>query len=314
MQVLDLLVIGEPLGELQWADKHHINVKFAGDVFNTAIYAKRLFSELNIGLFTAIGTDRFSENLSELLREECVNADCVKVLENATLGLYGIELSDTGERSFTYWRNSAAAKRMVEVHEDTFAALIQQPPKYCLFSGITLAILDNTSREKLLAVLSELSNKGTKVAFDPNYRPILWESQSVAKWWMEKAFTVANILLPGVDELELLFDINGVEACNDLLSKFDIEEVVYKADDDGNFIYVNNEQILHKPFVPAAKQIDSTAAGDSFAGAYLGSKLVGADYDAALHNARETAGTVVQHQGAIIAHDICAYLKNNALK
>ncbi|MFC3120685.1 sugar kinase [Agaribacter flavus] len=314
MQALDLLVIGEPLGELQWADKHSIDVKFAGDVLNTAIYAKRLFSKISVGLLTAIGTDRFSENLSELLDNESLDSSGVKVLENSTLGLYGIELSETGERSFTYWRNSSAAKRMVEVHEESFASLLANPPKYCLFTGITLAILDNASREKLISFLSSLSAAGTCVAFDPNYRPILWESQAVAKWWMEKAFGATDLLLPGVDELELLFELKGVDACNALLSKFDIKEVVFKADDDGNFVYIDNQKTIHMPFVPAEKQVDSTAAGDSFAGAYLGSKINGADHQVALHNARQTASTVVQYQGAIISEDICELLKNNQLK
>jgi 2-dehydro-3-deoxygluconokinase len=46
--------------------------------------------------------------------------------------------------------------------------------------------------------------------------------------------------------------------------------------------------------------VDTTAAGDSFAAAYLAARLGGADPVAAARAGHRLAGTVVCHRGAII--------------
>jgi 2-dehydro-3-deoxygluconokinase len=46
--------------------------------------------------------------------------------------------------------------------------------------------------------------------------------------------------------------------------------------------------------------VDTTAAGDSFAAAYLAARLAGVDSTAAARAGHQLARTVVQHPGAII--------------
>jgi sugar/nucleoside kinase (ribokinase family) len=49
------------------------------------------------------------------------------------------------------------------------------------FSGITLAILNAVGRKNLLEAIAEARERGTKIAFDPNYRARLWHSADDAR-------------------------------------------------------------------------------------------------------------------------------------
>ncbi|SQC07856.1 ketodeoxygluconokinase [Klebsiella pneumoniae] len=71
-------------------------------------------------------------------------------------GLYYIETDDTGERTFYYWRNEAAAKFWLE--SDRAAAICEELATfdYLYLSGISLAILSPASRDKLFTLLREL--------------------------------------------------------------------------------------------------------------------------------------------------------------
>jgi 2-dehydro-3-deoxygluconokinase len=57
---------------------------------------------------------------------------------------------------------------------------------------------------------------------------------------------------------------------------------------------------LTVPAPPVDKIVDTTAAGDSFAAAYLAARLAGADLETAARCGHGLAGTVVQHRGAIV--------------
>ena len=54
------------------------------------------------------------------------------------------------------------------------------------------------------------------------------------------------------------------------------------------------------PAVRAATIVDSTAAGDSFAAAYLAARLASRPIESAVREGHRLAGIVIQHVGAII--------------
>jgi len=66
---------------------------------------------------------------------------------------------------------------------------------------------------------------------------------------------------------------------------------------------------VHVPITPENNPIDTTGAGDSFAGTYLAARLKGATMRNALQSAAKVAGFVVLHRGAIVDE----YLYNNFL-
>jgi len=295
-----LLVIGECMMELNTQYDNGYTKAFAGDSYNCAVYAKRWQPTLNVSYLTAVGTDDISEEMLNEWASEGIDHSLVMKIERAQPGIYIISTDDSGERSFTYWRKDSAATQLMQ-------ALVRVGGKeaipyfdYVYFSGISLAILNDTDKKLLLDLIQDLRSRGAKIAFDPNYRASMWQCEEHAKFWIESAYQCCDIALPGLDEHNVLFKQTKPQQVREQLQAFGVRESVVKCGEQGVCCYGGNDSFSHLPFTPAENQLDSTAAGDSFAGTYLASRIVGQSRAESLDNAAKIAGFVVQHKGAIV--------------
>ncbi|KMT63826.1 sugar kinase [Catenovulum maritimum] len=294
-----LLALGEGMVELKLDETGQLIQKFAGDTLNAAIYAKRWAPSLDVYFYSALGKDMFSEQMHHYLESESLKTDCILTSPDANIGIYAIQTDDTGERSFTYWRKESAATQMIQLLQDDGGSKRLVQADCVFFSGISLAILSESDKEQLLTVLAELKEQGCKIAFDPNYRARMWRDEAHAKEWMSKAYLLADIVLPGLDEHEDLFGHTSIQDVVDFMQQHEVAEYVIKAGKDGVYAY-NQETNCHIEFNPAPTQVDSTAAGDSFAGTYLASRVSGETLLVSIQNADKVAREVVQHRGAIV--------------
>jgi len=166
-------------------------------------------------------------------------------------------------------------------------------------SGISLAILSPEARAQLMEHLEKASKSGkTLVAFDSNYRPALWESQSVAQTIMEEMWSIADIALPSIDDERNLFGDESDEAVVARFGRKTWKACAVKCGDNGPIsptLGVANENL----FPPAEKVVDTTAAGDSFNGGYLAAFLNGENELKCLQSGHECASYVVGVPGAI---------------
>ncbi|MCL1046028.1 sugar kinase [Shewanella electrodiphila] len=312
-----ILAIGECMMELIEKSDSLLNRSFAGDTYNALVYAKRYNSETDCRYFTAVGDDATSITMLSEWKKHNLNTDCALISTSATIGIYAISTDDTGERSFSYWRSQSAATQMMRLKP--LPELINQigHADIAFFSGISLGILSDEDKGLLLELTKRLQENGTKIAFDPNYRPAMWNGPEHAIHWLELAYQHCDIALPGIEEHELLLGhtspIKIMQYCQSLGAK----EIIVKCGNDGTFVYECGELIAHQAFVAAPVQIDSTAAGDSFAGTYLAARNIGCDIETALIDACSVAREVVQHKGAILDIDVYAaintYAKRNQL-
>jgi 2-dehydro-3-deoxygluconokinase len=81
-----------------------------------------------------------------------------------------------------------------------------------------------------------------------------------------------------------------------------VGEIVVKLGPAG-CIVADGTQEQPVPTTPVAEVVDTTAAGDSFNGAYLAARLTGQTPVAAAQAGNRLAGVVICHGGAIIARD-----------
>ncbi|MFM9726290.1 PfkB family carbohydrate kinase, partial [Streptomyces scabiei] len=61
-------------------------------------------------------------------------------------GMYYIETDEFGERSFSYWRNDSAARKIVDFLTTNVVEQLSSGDMF-FFSGISLAVLEQDARE-----------------------------------------------------------------------------------------------------------------------------------------------------------------------
>lgn len=297
-----IFLMGECMAELQEIEPGHLRQSFAGDFYNTAVYLKRAFTHIDTCLLTAVGNDKLSDSMLVHCAQE--QLDCASVVRSPTRipGLYWINTDATGERTFTYWRENSAARQLMSLIDEVVRERLMHGDWF-FFSGISLAVLEPQDRPLFWALLADLKRAGVKIAFDPNYRARLWPEADTAKQHFEKAFGFCDLLLPGVDDFIQLYGLTDVADIRTFLSQFHIAEVVLK-NGPSEICYIAGDAMEIHPVTPASKVVDTTSAGDSFNGVFLGARMSGRSVATAIDWAARTAGLVIQHPGAIIPQTI----------
>jgi 2-dehydro-3-deoxygluconokinase len=301
-----IAVIGECMIELSEKGSA-VNRGFGGDTLNTSVYIARQVkqSDLQVSYITALGTDSFSQQMLDAWQGENVDTRLIQRMENRMPGLYYIETDDTGERTFYYWRNEAAAKFWLESEQSAEICEALATYDYLYLSGISLAILSAASREKLFSLLHECRANGGKVIFDNNYRPRLWTSREETQQVYQQMLACTDIAFLTLDDEDALWGEKPVEEVMARTHAAGVQEVVIKRGADACLVSLADESVVEVPAVklPKEKVVDTTAAGDSFSAGYLAVRLTGGDAQAAAQRGHLTASTVIQYRGAIIPRE-----------
>ncbi|WP_229819728.1 sugar kinase [Kushneria pakistanensis] len=295
-----IALMGECMIEMHGRPGQSVHQTFGGDSFNTAAYLARLAgSSLKVEYVTALGTDSFSQAMRERFAREGVGTDNVRTLESRLPGLYFIETDEAGERRFHYWRSEAAARFMFDGEE---GEQLLQSLAHCdtlYLSGISLAILTGEGRERLLAGLPALRERGVRVVFDNNYRPRLWPDVDDARQAHEALLAQVDLAIVTFEDDQALFGFETPEALFDFYHEQGVSEIVIKRGAESCLI--EHEGRRHEVAGERVdKVVDTTAAGDSFSAGYLACRLTGGDVEQAARWGHRLAGTVIGHRGAII--------------
>jgi 2-dehydro-3-deoxygluconokinase len=289
--------VGEVMVELARGDDGRFGLAYGGDTFNTSVYLAR--AGVEVAYATALGDDRYSDGIAQVASAEGVASDLIVRVPGRLPGLYLIE-THKGERQFHYWRESAPARELFELPEWSRIAEGMMEAGLIYFSGVTLSIYSNAGIGRFLAVLEMARQKGTKVAFDTNYRPRNWRGDLArARMVYAEALKRVDIALPSFDDEATLWGDASPEATVERLAAFGIAETVVKNAASPALVAASGV----REFVPVPEvvaPIDTTAAGDSFSASYLAARLAGQTPVDATAAAHTLAGEVVRHRGAII--------------
>lgn len=282
--------VGEAMIELSMRGSD-AQVGVAGDTLNTAIYLKRTAPELTVDYITCLGDDPFSAQITDFITAQNIGTGDIRNLEGKSPGLYAITTNEVGERAFTYWRNASAARQMFQ-YENAYDFSLLDSYDVVYLSGITAAILPNAVR---LALIEWLKASEARVVYDSNYRPKLWEDAATAQSVTQAFWSIADVALPSVDDEMALFEETEPAVARRFLTTAKCGAL--KRGDQGP---LSLGETIDQTYAPAQKVVDTTAAGDSFNGGYLGALLSGQSQRDALKSGHDCASRVVQHRGAII--------------
>ncbi len=295
-----IAAIGECMIEMRKQTGNTFIMGFAGDTLNVATYLARLNDgSYTIDYITAVGNDPYSNTMLDNWQQEGIGTDLIQKVGGCLPGAYFIDTDAKGERKFYYYRGESAAKQLF--YSENIDQIVNQLITFdCLYlSGISLAILDNNSREWLLRLLSEAREQGATICFDSNYRAKLWENKPTAQLMIEQAYRLTDIALSTFsDEQNLMGDI-APEQTAKRLREFGIKEVVVKHGEKGCLL-VGNDVHEWMPAQPVPKVIDTTAAGDSFNAGYIAARIKGYAPNDATHVGHRLAARVIRHPGGII--------------
>jgi len=286
--------IGECMIELSAAAGGLLSRAWGGDTLNTAVYLARL--GVAVDYVTALGDDPWSDEMLRAWGSEGVGTDLVARVPGRLPGLYLISTDEAGQRRFHYWRDSAPARQLFELPETDRIAAALTGYDAIYFSGISLSLYGEAGRERLFGVLDRARALGRRIVFDTNFRQRGWPDKAQAKAAYRAALRRADLIMASTEDLDLLFGDGGIAELPAANPR--VEVVLKLAEPAVRIFHDGAEQTVTTEAV--ADVVDTTAAGDSFAAAYLAARLAGAEPAAAARCGHRLAGAVVCHRGAII--------------
>ncbi|MBV8524231.1 MAG: sugar kinase, partial [Acetobacteraceae bacterium] len=139
----------------------------------------------------------------------------------------------------------------------------------------------------------------SKVAFDTNFRPRGWPDIHVARAVYDRMFARSDLVLASVEDHMLLHGSGEAADAIGRLEAAGVPEMVVKLAQPACHVAGDGVQAVVQA-EPVSAVVDTTAAGDSFAAAYIAARRAGLDPAAAASAGHLLAGTVVRHRGAII--------------
>ena len=276
---------------------------FAGDTLNVALYLARLVNDdIIVQYATALSNDELSEQMRCQWQQEGIDLSAVTTLSDHGLGQYWIELDDHGERSFRYQRDDSAARYMFKDREsaDVLGQAIERS-RWVYLSAISLAILDQFSRDVLFGILQTAKASGSMIIMDNNYRAALWADGHSCCEVLHRFEGLTDVALYSLDDAQDMLAGSHLtpEGLIEQLKNHGVSRVVIKAGRQGYWLSDGGCDVVHQS-VRIVDVIDSTAAGDSFNAGFLYGLISGQPMNKCADFGYQLASQVVRHAGAIM--------------
>ncbi|WP_353989553.1 ribokinase [Pediococcus argentinicus] len=216
---------------------------------NQAVAAQR--SEAKTNFIGAVGDDDAGKVMMDLLKDEKINLDGVKTIENESTGQAYIVVDDAGENQIMIHAGANAAFDPDYVAQQK--ALIEQ-------SDFVIAQFES-SIDSTVAAFRIAQNAGVRTILNP--APAL---DNVP----EELLNVTDMIIPNETETETITGVHVIDEASmkkaaEYFHNLGIKAVIITIGSKGSFYDVDGESGI----VPAFKvnAVDTTSAGDTFIGA-----------------------------------------------
>ena len=247
----DFLSLGEMLIDFTPAGKTAAGIPMfeqnpGGAPANVAVQAARL--GVSSGFIGKVGRDMFGAFLKQTLEQNGVNASNLLFSAETATSLAFVQLSESGDRDFSFYRNPGADTQLR--FEEVDKALLGGAKVLCFGS---LLLTAEPGRTAVQQIAEYARAHGVITAYDPNWRAPLWPVK------------VSD------EELEMLTDCAEIAAGAGALFARGVKAAVVTRGARG--CAVCTPAGMRELSTYDTKVVDTTGSGDSFFGAFL-TKLI----------------------------------------
>jgi 2-dehydro-3-deoxygluconokinase len=295
---LRVVSVGEVMIELVRSADGRFVLGYAGDTFHAAIYLAR--SGANVAFATALGNDRYSDEAVKAAAAEGIATDLVLRVGDRVPGISLVEPNGTDSRQIETWREGTPARQMFELPGWDRIAEQLVAAELVYFSGVTLALYSNVGLGRMLAALEFGRERGTKIAFDSNWRFANWRGDDQrARAVFSEALKRSDLALPSFEDEARLWGDASPKATIERLTTFGVREIVVKNGAEPALVHADGCS-KEVPVPERLKTVDARAAGDAFNAGYIAARLRKESPETAVLAAHRLAAEVLRNPGAIV--------------
>lgn len=269
---MDVLTFGESMvvfspninGPLRHV--HSFSKSLGGAESNVATALAKL--NHSAGWFSKVSDDEFGRFVISSIKAEGVDTSRVIIDKERPTGLLFKERYQRSNPNVYYYRKNSAASSLSP--EDIDEEYIKQA-KILHITGITPALSESCRRAVYRAIEIAKENK-ILVSFDPNIRLKLWTVDKARKILVDIA-SKADIVMPGLDEAELLLGLTNKDDVADFFLNKEAKIVAVKLGSEGCYIKDKKEGVKVAGYNVSDLIQDTAGAGDGFAAGFLAGYL-----------------------------------------
>lgn len=227
---------------------------------NVAVATSRLCA--HTAFLGKAGKDMHGEYLKKVLQQDNVETKGLILDSNYFTTLAFVDVSETGERTFSFARKPGADTQMQKEEIDVDILDCTN-----IFHVGSLPLTDEPSRATTFYAVRRAKSKGSVISYDPNYRASLWKNETIAKDHMRSLVPLVDIMKIAEEEMRLLTDYDNAEEAARELFHQGVKIVAITLGSKGAYVYCKDGGKT----VPAFdnKAVDTNGAGDSFWSGFL---------------------------------------------
>ncbi len=267
MTGLDVVCVGEALVDFlpERAGQRVAEVErwtrcSGGSPANVAVGLSRLGARS--ALVGCVGKDEFGDFLRGALEREGVDVSHLRQTEEGKTGLAFVSLTESGDRSFSFYRHRAAEQFLGE--RDVDLPFVQRAR--AMHCG-TNSLLWPEAQTAVFVMVESMRAAGRIVCCDPNLRLHLWKDPAELRGVIARILPQCTVAKLSEEEIPFVTGTEDFREVLHWLHRLGVPlPIVTRAEKGAAFLWQGRVETVDAPKV---KVVDTTGAGDGFTAAFL---------------------------------------------
>lgn len=261
----DIVALGESLIDFVPAGKNELGMPlFSCNPGGAPANVLAMFSKLGgkSAFIGKVGRDAFGQFLISNMASAGIDTSGVLQDPEVHTTLAFVQLDEHGDRSFSFYRDPGAD---IMLRTEEVSGKLISDCRIFHFGSVSLTA--EPCRSATLNAAAAARAAGALISYDPNYRPLLWDSEAYAVAEMKAAIGLSDVLKVSEEELRLLTGKSDLAEGAEELAAMGPAAVLVTLGAGGAFYYTAHQSDLLPTY--NVKTVDTTGAGDAFLGALL---------------------------------------------